>query len=220
MDFSKSIEEYIESLLETDRNKAVSIIKGLYINNIPPETIMIEILIPSLEKLGSFFVDENEKISVAQHFFAAQVNLELTEFLVGKFEKVPEEKGVVVIGTAEGDFHGLGKKIVGACLKCSMYKVIDIGLSCAPEKYIETADEYNADIIAVSSMMLHTAMGENGPSKIRELLSSNNRSKKIKLIVGGAPYIFDDNLYKQVKADGYAVNAVKAIELVNEMVGK
>lgn len=67
-------------------------------------------------------------------------------------------------------------------------------------------------------MMVHTATGENGCLKVRQILKERGLEDKIKIIVGGAPYKFNKELYKTVKADAYAEDAISAGKLILELI--
>ena len=75
-----------------------------------------------------------------------------------------------------------------------------------------------AFFIAISAMMVHTATGENGAHKVRQLLHDRGLEKTIKLVVGGAPYRFDGELYKAVGADAWAADGVNAGKLIVDLI--
>jgi methanogenic corrinoid protein MtbC1 len=66
--------------------------------------------------------------------------------------------------------------------------------------------------------MVHTARGENGCRRVRQLLSEQGLEGRIKIIVGGAPYRFDDQLYRQVGADAWAENAIEAGPVIARLI--
>ena len=99
-------------------------------------------------------------------------------------------------------------------------EVIDLGTNVPPETFVSAAVKHDAPIIAISSMMVHTARGPNGALKVRELLHAHGLEDRIKIIVGGAPYRFDHTLWQTVKADGWAENAVAAARLVEDMLSE
>jgi len=157
-------------------------------------------------------------ITLSQHFLASQIAEEVTDRLIPLFAKAPEIRGHVVMGTSHGDFHGLGKKIVIGCLRARMFEVTDLGINVAPERFIETALQTGAEVIGISSMMIHTATGDRGPKRVRELLRQQGLEHRIRLMVGGAPYRFHDNLYQEVGADDWANTAAEAPALVARLV--
>jgi 5-methyltetrahydrofolate--homocysteine methyltransferase len=124
----------------------------------------------------------------------------------------------VVIGTSHGDFHGLGKKIVIGCLRARMFEVTDLGINVAPECFVDEAVSVGAEVIAISSMMVHTATGEYGAKRVRQLLQERGLDGRIRIIVGGAPYRFHDTLFREVGADAWADSAAEAPAVVARLV--
>ena len=62
-------------------------------------------------------------------------------------------KGKIVMATAKGDVHDIGKNIVGVVLQCNNYEVVDLGVMVPCDKILRTAREMQADIIGVSGLI-------------------------------------------------------------------
>ncbi|MDD2733337.1 MAG: cobalamin-dependent protein [Desulfuromonadaceae bacterium] len=209
--------QYNEAIMDTDRDRALQIVHVAVDLGISPEEIVFNVVVPAIELMMQS-ISENQGISLAQHFMAAQIASEVVDEMVPLFAKAPEIVGTVVIGTSQGDFHGLGKRIVSGCLKAMMVEVIDLGLNVAPERFIDEALARNAQVIAISSMMVHTATGENGCRRVRKLLKERDLEDRIRIAVGGAPYRFDPDLFKSVGADGWAENGVTAGRVITDLI--
>lgn len=208
---------YLEAILDTNRKQALEIIDASIQEGHSPETIIFKILIPVMEELGAI-VRLGTDATLAQLYIAARISSQITERLIPQFSKKIEVSGTVVLGSAKGDFHGLGKKIIGGCLRTRMIEVVDLGLNVPPEKFIEEAVKHNAQVIGVSSMMLHTARGQDGPIKVREILQKEGLQNRIRLLVGGAPYRFHPTLYKEVGADAWSDNGLTATSIIEGLI--
>jgi methylmalonyl-CoA mutase cobalamin-binding domain/chain len=149
---------------------------------------------------------------------AAQIASEVVDEMVPHFTKAPEIIGRVIIGTSQGDFHGLGKRIVSGCLKAMMIDVTDLGLNVAPERFVDEAVAQDAQVIAISSMMIHTAKGDNGCRRVRQILKEQGLETRIRIAVGGAPYRFDPELYRTVGADAWADNGITAGRTITDLI--
>ncbi len=217
---TETIHNLIEAIVDTDRVKALEIIRLAIEKGITPEQVVFDVILPATEQLIGSSCDDSD-LSLAQHFIISQIAGEVTEAMIPLFKTAPLPAGCVVIGTSLGDFHGLGKKIVTGALKAQMVDVIDLGLNVPAHRFVEEAINRNAQIIAISSMMVHTARGENGPLKVRKLLKNAGLESQIKIVVGGAPYIYDEKLYRAVNADAWAPNGILAakviVNLINEL---
>lgn len=211
------LREYNEAILDTDRERALVVIRAALARGVPAEEVVFGIVVPSIE-LMMRAIGEQQGVSLAQHFMAAQISSEVVEEMTPLFAQSPETVGRVVIGTARGDFHGLGKRIVSGCLKSMMIEVIDLGLNVAPERFVEEALAHDAQVIAISSMMVHTARGENGCRGVRRLLRERGLERTLRINVGGAPYRFDHGLYKVVEADSWAENGIVAGRVITGLI--
>jgi methylmalonyl-CoA mutase cobalamin-binding domain/chain len=123
-------------------------------------------------------------------------------------------KGRVVIGTISGDTHDIGKNIVALFISAAGYELYDLGKDVSAEIFIEKGYEFNAQVIAVSTLM------SSAMKRMKEIIDILNREGKrecFKVIVGGAPV--SEEFAKQIGADGYAESGVKAVKLLDALLG-
>lgn len=215
-------EKYYAALWDTDRERILAVVEEAQKNGFSPEDVIFKLVIPSIEKMISPDVT-HLSTTLSHHFLAAKIADELTSEMIKKFKIPPIAKATIILGSSYGDFHGLGKKIVAGVLRASMFNVVDVGINVPAEKFVDEAIKQNASFIGISSMMVHTAGGENGAKKVRQILKEKNLESKIKIIVGGAPYRYDNELYKTVGADSWAASAPNAVteleKLIEQMKG-
>ncbi|NWF38518.1 cobalamin-binding protein [Mariprofundus sp. NF] len=211
------IKAYNEAVYDTDRDRALEIIDTALEKGVTPEEIVFDVIIPAMESMMKS-ISEDFDANLAQHFMAAQISAEVTEKMLTQFKTPPESLGCIVIGTSVGDMHTLGKRIVSGCLRSMMVDVVDLGVNIKPEAFVDKAVEIGAPVIAISSMMMHTATSENGCLRVREILKERGLEDKIKIVVGGAPYRWDNDLYKSVGADAWADNGITAGEVIKKIV--
>lgn len=208
---------YCDAVFDTDRDEALAVVERALADGMTPEDVVFTIVIPCMERMVGGLVSDS-LVTLSQHVLSAKIAEEVTDDLIPRFTVTPELRGHVVIGTSHGDFHGLGKKILGGCLKAKLFEVTDVGLNVPPERFVDRALEVGARVVGISSMMVHTARGEQGPSRVRELLRSRGLEQRIKLVVGGAPYRFDPRLYREVGADAWGATAIEGTEVVAALI--
>jgi methanogenic corrinoid protein MtbC1 len=108
------------------------------------------------------------------------------------------------------DYHFMGKRIIKSYLNSYGFKIIDYG-RVETQELIQNVLRDNVKILLISTLMLNSAL------HIKELASELNRIKpETKIIVGGAPFIFDKNLYKEIGADDAGYDANDAFNLVKK----
>ncbi len=99
----------------------------------PPETLLFEALIPSLEEVGARF--ERGDFFVPEMLIAGKAMAGALEVLRPLLaETGVETVGTIVMGTVKGDVHDIGKNLVNIMLEGAGFQVIDLGVQVAPEK--------------------------------------------------------------------------------------
>ncbi len=126
-----------------------------------------------------------------------------------------EKKGVVVLGTVEGDIHDIGKTVVGAMLQANGYEVHDLGVEVPAPRFIQAAGELGADIIAMSALLSTTMLFQRD---VLELLQNKGLDKKYFVIVGGAPVT--QAWADEIGANAYARDAVEAVKVLDSRRGE
>jgi len=116
----------------------------------------------------------------------------------------------VVLGTVQGDLHDIGKNLVGMMLEGGGFEIIDLGIDVPSEKFIETAREQGAQVIALSALLTTTMV------QMQEAVRMIRAERlNVKVVVGGAPVTAA--FAKEIGADGYAEDAAAAVSMVKEV---
>lgn len=202
--------DYLQSLLDCDPLSASKAIDGA-LNRFRPEEIVEMIITPALYKLGELW--SRGEAALTQVCAAAIITDRAMDKLSPYIKSQRQVRCKAVIGSL--DSHGFGKNIVIRFLKAGGIEVTDLGIGVSPKTFVDVALESKADVILVSALMFHTSLlvGE-----IRSLLEK--RGLKIPLIVGGAPFSFDENLYRRVGADAMCRNMGQLVVTIEELVEK
>jgi trimethylamine corrinoid protein len=123
--------------------------------------------------------------------------------------------GKVVIGTVAGDIHEIGKSLVATMLSANGFQVFDLGVDVPVSTFVEKVREVEADIVGLSALLTTTMLNQG---KVIESFQEAGLREKIKIIVGGAPV--SQSWVEEIGADGYSENAVGAVALAKELVGR
>ena len=153
-------------------------------------------------------------IFIPQVIWSAKAMQAGMDLLRPHFTEDQQEKSVrIIIGTAEGDIHDIGKNLVGMMLEGAGFEVVDIGVGVKPQQFVEKAVEERADIIGVSALLTTTMMS------MAEVVKLKNEKglSSLKVIIGGAPLSLD--FCKEIGADAYGVDAMDAVAKVKELMG-
>jgi 5-methyltetrahydrofolate--homocysteine methyltransferase len=123
-------------------------------------------------------------------------------------------RGKVIIGTVQGDFHDIGKSLVAMMLEGAGFVVTDLGVDVPPLKFVQAIQEQSPDIVGLSAL-LTTALSFMRDT-IRTIEEAGLRSR-VKIIVGGAPVTRP--FAESIGADGYAPDGASATDEVRRLLG-
>lgn len=129
-------------------------------------------------------------------------------------QELTSKKKVVVIATVEGDLHSVGKNIVAMILRSGGFAVYDLGVDVKSSSIISQAEEKNADVIALSSLMTTTLPYQR---EVIEELESLGLRNKYKVMVGGGPVTLEWS--NKIGADGYGADSLEALEAAKKLCG-
>ena len=141
--------------------------------------------------------------------------ISVVELKIEKSGEKVEKIGTVVLGTVKGDIHDIGKTMVKTFLVAENFRVIDLGVDVAPEKFIQAIDKYNAEILALSALLTTTVTEQR---KTIETLNDRGIRDKLKVIIGGAAA--NQEYSDEIGADGYESTAPRASRLCKSLLKK
>jgi len=209
------MEELREAVINYDEEAAAQAARRVLELKRDPYQAITEILTPAIKEVGDAF--HQGKAFLPQLIMAADAMgaaVKILEKAISKERMESTKKGKIVLGTVKGDIHNIGKNIVGIMLTTAGYEVIDLGVDVEPSKFIDEAERSKAQVIGASALMTFTA---SNMKLLSEYLEMEGVRKKYQLIFGGGP--ITEAWAKEMGADAYAPDAVKAVEVVNKLMG-
>jgi methylmalonyl-CoA mutase cobalamin-binding domain/chain len=177
-----------------------------------PESMLYDALIPSLEEVGARF--ERGDYFVPEMLIAAramQGALNILRPLLAETGAKPI--GTYVMGTVKGDVHDIGKNLVNIMLEGAGFTVYDLGVTVAPEVFVQQVQEHQPDIVGFSAFLTTTM--PMFKANINALEKAGIRGDVI-VMVGGAPVT--QEYADAVGADGYASDASTAVRLAKDLI--
>jgi 5-methyltetrahydrofolate--homocysteine methyltransferase len=169
-------------------------------------------MMTAMAKVGELF--EEGEYFVPEMLIAAramQAGLKLLKPLLVEADVKPS--GQVAIGTVKGDLHDIGKNLVAMMMEGAGFEINDLGTDVPPEKFVETIQSGNVDIVAMSALLTTTM--PNMESTIQAIEAAGLRDQ-VKVMIGGAPVTQD--YADKIGADGFAPDASQAATLAKRFV--
>ena len=125
------------------------------------QEILDQGLFTGMAVVGYLFKEEEifmPEVMMAAKAMQAGVDL-LNPLLLAAGGKKDKDK--VILGTVKGDLHDLGKNLVSLMLRGAGYKVIDLGVDVAADRFIKAVKDEGARVVAMSAL-LTTTMSQMG----------------------------------------------------------
>lgn len=198
------VSDFKNKLLLSDRAGAKKIINKLLVNG-KEHDVFEKIIAPAMEQIGNEW--ENGEISLIQVYMAGRI----CEFIVNssKAESSVHLKQPKMAIAVLQDFHTLGKDIVKSIFESFGLYLTDYGGGISVDSLISNIKEDQIEIILVSALMLNSALLVKD---LKEKLKVEKLTTKV--LVGGAPFRFDRNLWKEVGADFMGITAIDSKNIV------
>ncbi len=200
-----------EGNVETGVKESITLVEG----GKKPIEIFTQCIEPALAEIGEQF--SRLEIFLPEMISAAEVVKAIQEALKPYLDadESSTSKGRVVIATVSGDLHDIGKNIVKAMLEVNGFELKDLGVDVSPQTALSSAKEFDADIIALSALMLPSLPFVKD---VIDFVVANEESRqRFKVIVGGGPV--SQEWSDEAGADGYGDNAIDAVDVARQVIG-
>jgi 5-methyltetrahydrofolate--homocysteine methyltransferase len=203
------LKEMQEALIAGRKAEVESLVDQALAAGTPAGTILNDGLIPGMERLGVQF--KNNEVFIPEVLVAARaMNAGMSKLEPHLAKAGIKPRGVVVIGTVKGDLHDIGKNLVSMMLRGNGYKIVDLGVDVAAEKYIEAAKASGAGVIALSALLTTTMV------QMKAIVEAVEKAGlAVPVVIGGAPVTRD--YADQIRASGYAADAASAVEEIGRL---
>ncbi len=148
-----SSEEKIKKLLmDGDKERMIPLVEEARYE-IHPDRIVNEILIDAMKVVGELFGSGQMQLPfVLQSAETMKATVDYLNPYLTKQEK--ETDTTLVIGTVKGDVHDVGKNLVDIILSNNGFKVVNIGIKCDLEQYLEVAERQSIQAIGMSGLLV------------------------------------------------------------------
>ena len=212
MGSKKLFQEISEALIDRDDDIVEDLCNKSLKLSIPAEETITEGLLVGMNRVGELYEEEE--------YFLPEVMICSDTLNIGLDILKPhiktdhtDEPIKIVMGVVEGDTHDIGKNLVKIMSEASNIETYDLGKDVPLDKFIETAEEVNADFICMSTLMTTTM---SGMERVIKMLEERNLRDKYKVMIGGGP--ISQKFADSIGADAYTEDANEAVKKIKELV--
>lgn len=203
------------SVIDGDEDAADALAREGVEAGLPPLDAIDRGFVKGIEFVGDEFAAENmflpELVAAGEALKAAMAVLEPELSRQGEERQI---HGKVVLATAPGDIHDIGKSLVGTMLSAAGFQVFDLGVDVPVATVVDTARNVGADIVGIGALLTTTMTGQRD---VIAALTEAGLRPHVKVIVGGAPVT--QGWADEIGADGFGEDAARAVAVARRLVG-
>ncbi|MCQ4764310.1 cobalamin B12-binding domain-containing protein [Cloacibacillus evryensis] len=208
-----SIAQVRQYMVDGDGDAAVALVNDMLAKGTAAQEIMNG-LTEEMGILGQKF--ENFEVFLPDLMIAGdafmQIMSVLKEHLVAAADGTAAK--TVIIGTVKGDYHDIGKNIVGIVLQANGFNVVDLGADIDPVAYLDAARKEKADVVGLSALMTTTMPGQE---EFIKLVKDAGEKGKYLVCVGGAPTSVE--WAERIGADVWSFDAFECAAKLKKLLG-
>jgi len=165
-----------------------------------------QVITPAMDRVGAAW--EAGTVALSQVYMAGRICEDLVDARLPLGAPERKTRPRIAVAALE-DYHGLGKRIVMSVLRAAGYDPLDYGEGVPADDAVAWAVRDDLDALLLSALMLRSALRVE-----RVVAGLREAGSRIKVIVGGAPFRMDRDLWQVVGADAMGAIASDALGLV------
>jgi corrinoid protein of di/trimethylamine methyltransferase len=209
------LEKVTASIVDGDPDLTVDLTGQALAGGVEPITVLNDALLPGMRIVGDKFSDGEYFLpNLIVAAMGMKRAMTLLEPELRARHQAMTATGRVVIGTVQGDIHEIGKTLVATMLSANGFEVHDLGVDVSAEQFVAKVRETGAGLVGLSALLTTTMTVQR---EVIAALEAAGLRDRVKVMVGGAPV--SEQWAKEIGADGFAEDAVAAVELATRLVG-
>ena len=168
---------------------------------------VVEAFQQGMEIVGDHF--EMGRYCVGDLIFAGELLNSSMKKLKPLFD-IPKNRyrGLVLLGTVEGDVHDIGKNILKTLIEISDFNVNDIGVDQKPRAFVEAVRDYHPQILGLSGVL---SLAVDSMKRTIDAITEAGLRKGLEISIGGN--VVNEDICRYVGADAWNKNAVEAVKI-------
>jgi methanogenic corrinoid protein MtbC1 len=201
------VETFLNALLAMDRVAAKRALGGPTAADARLDVVE-GLVVPSLERIGDLW--ERGEVSLSQVYMSGRMCEEMVDDILPPSDPHRMDQPPMAIAVLD-DYHQLGKRMVYSVLRASGYELKDYG-TVDGDALVSRVVRDGIVVLLISVLMLPSALHIK---RVREKL--DRAGCRPFILVGGAPFRFDRELWREVGADAMARTAAEGVAVVRKL---
>lgn len=154
------------------------------------------------------------EVHVASEHFGSRIVEDVLAQLRARMRKQAATGRTVLVTSVSGNLHDIGPRIVADHFEMNGWRSIFLGANMPVGDLVQAVADFEPDLVALSA-----GLGVNVRAVADAVAALHAARPELPVLVGGRPFALVDGLWKDVGADGCAVDGATAVRRALELVG-
>jgi methanogenic corrinoid protein MtbC1 len=195
-------EVFLQALLAGDRHAAKTIALEAFSTPYSLPEIYVEIFQDSLYKIGDLW--ESNHISVAQEHVATAIVQYVIAQMYTRVNSMEAHQGTGIITGVEGELHQVGANMVADTLEMHGWDIRFLGVNVPHKAILQMINDVQPCLVGISATMILNVPAVK--DLIRGIRNQIPTAKIPRILVGGSAFRSLPNVFREIGADGFAVD--------------
>ena len=198
---------YLAASVSGRREDALAIVRAEVTGGASPLDVYIDIFQSALYEVGRRW--QTTGLTVAEEHMATATTQFVLSVLLEENLRASGHRGTAVVTGVVNERHVVGASIIANVLDADGWDVRFMGTDLPHDAIVSSIDRDQASLVAISATMSGSVAGA------RDLIAQirRNSANPPRIIVGGAAFLRDPQLWRTLGADGFAADARTVAEL-------
>ena len=203
---------YLQTVLAGNVFPAMDTVLDAVSQGLPIRDAYLKVLLPAQQEVGRLW--HLNEISISEEHLVSYTTQRVMALLSTRMPRKPDNGLTVIAGSVAGNVHDIGIRAISYLFEFEGWRTIYLGSDIPRQELPATMDSYDADLL-----LLSVALVTQLPATERAIAEIRSHSQRpVKIMVGGNGLAERPGYWKDMGADGYAADAVEALELASELV--
>lgn len=206
--------KYLSNLRNEERSVASEMILDAVKSGTSVKDVYLGVFEPSQREIGRLW--QTSQMTVAEeHYCTAATQLIMSQLYPNIFSSKKNGRRMVAVCSGN-ELHEIGLHMVADIFEMEGWDTYYLGANTPTSILCQTIEKRDPDILAISgTMTFHIKIIEELIDAVKTALPG----LRTKILVGGYPFNIEPDLWSRIGADGWARNAVQAVDTANQLIG-
>lgn len=203
---------YLQAVLEGNINPAMELVLDALDGEIDARQALFNVLLPAQKEVGRLW--HLDQVSIAEEHLVTSTTQRLMAVIADRAPKSPDNGRTAVAAAVAGNVHDVGIRAIALAFELDGWRTIYLG-GDVPQSDLPASIQFFSADVALLSCALSVQLKSLGRTiaTIRERTEADT-----KIIVGGLAFAEAPDVWRDLGADGIAMDGPSALALAEQLV--